>query len=509
MNDKGKVIFGADATEFLFPYDFSSFLSSIKRTFGLTEDKLCELCYFNNKGNITGIKNQQEYEVALKELKTNHSFKVYLTICNKEQVDENQKDDNQKDEIFECLACDGKKVNKKGNPCTKCKGTGKLNPKWQAKLEKMIEKKITAMFSEVIERQASQLVRSIQITDPEKVSQLLLQDHTRSQIHASTYIVDEVQTNTYEFVEHKVMQEENKILPKKRKSEAKTDDYEILNNLMNAIRCKACDTDISNTEYKKCFICLDYSVCNECAEDLLHDHTLNNGNSSFYPLNDKSNEPLNTLPKVDGNEKSEVPKEEIKKAPISLFDGTEEIESLFISPTTSSNDIKIRYVDKKTVNQCAPNEVFTKTWNFVNEGTIEWPNMEFVSYDNNILKAEWKQVPRTKPQSVCSISLNLTAPGVVGTYKQSFMFQFNGNQIGERVSVKVNVVDNMENINEERKAKARERLEKLKGEQCVPEMYEKNLLHLLEKSDEDPNWILSLLKDNNNDIELIQDLLLN
>eukprot|EP00826_Nyctotherus_ovalis_P021255 TRINITY_DN1682_c0_g1_i6.p1 TRINITY_DN1682_c0_g1~~TRINITY_DN1682_c0_g1_i6.p1 ORF type:complete len:100 (+),score=13.26 TRINITY_DN1682_c0_g1_i6:47-301(+) len=76
--------------------------------------------------------------------------------------------------------------------------------------------------------------------------------------------------------------------------------------------------------------------------------------------------------------------------------------------------------------------------------------------------------------------------------------------IGEKVWAEIDVVDQRAI----EKKRAEEVLLSIKKEQYVPEDYEANFLKLLLISNEDPKWILTLLKDNNNDVEVVTELLL-
>lgn len=46
------------------------------------------------------------------------------------------------DSLPECFRCDGNKVNKKGLPCKKCNGTGRLNNKFFKDLQKILAEEV-------------------------------------------------------------------------------------------------------------------------------------------------------------------------------------------------------------------------------------------------------------------------------------------------------------------------------------------------------------------------------
>ena len=47
----------------------------------------------------------------------------------------------------ECFKCDGSKVNKRGKPCKKCNGTGKLKEKFFSDLHKILEEEVAKYCS--------------------------------------------------------------------------------------------------------------------------------------------------------------------------------------------------------------------------------------------------------------------------------------------------------------------------------------------------------------------------
>eukprot|EP00826_Nyctotherus_ovalis_P036166 TRINITY_DN3189_c0_g1_i2.p1 TRINITY_DN3189_c0_g1~~TRINITY_DN3189_c0_g1_i2.p1 ORF type:complete len:279 (+),score=84.55 TRINITY_DN3189_c0_g1_i2:1907-2743(+) len=265
---KGKVICENSEVSFTFPYDFPTFLSLIRNQFVSTTNSNYEFAYFNVKGEKTLIRNQQEYETALKDSMMNSSFRIYLSPTEKIQ----KADVQEQEDYFECLACNGTKVNRKGMACKKCNGTGRLNPAWQAKLERMIERKISTMFSSAIEKQASQLLQSMQSQTPGKLSQVLAQsrvlkpakdasDHLLDIDEALSRIIEPTPKLPEEKKDYGESMEESKSVIREEKLNVKKEDYDILDELMDAKRCKACEAYIAKASHKKCPVCLDYTLC--------------------------------------------------------------------------------------------------------------------------------------------------------------------------------------------------------------------------------------------------------
>ena len=62
----------------------------------------------------------------------------------KNQISSHQNEGQEVDaeSLPECFKCDGKKVNKKGLPCKKCNGTGRLNNKFFKDLQTILTKEV-------------------------------------------------------------------------------------------------------------------------------------------------------------------------------------------------------------------------------------------------------------------------------------------------------------------------------------------------------------------------------
>jgi DnaJ-class molecular chaperone len=45
-------------------------------------------------------------------------------------------------DLPECFKCDGKMINKKGLPCKKCNGTGRINNRFMKNLQKILNNEV-------------------------------------------------------------------------------------------------------------------------------------------------------------------------------------------------------------------------------------------------------------------------------------------------------------------------------------------------------------------------------
>lgn len=86
-------------------------------------------------------KTNTESQATQKEM-IGHEKEVSCLII---KPDVFKKEENIEDnaDLPECFRCDGKKVNKKGLPCKKCKGTGYLNNKFFKDLNKILQNEVS------------------------------------------------------------------------------------------------------------------------------------------------------------------------------------------------------------------------------------------------------------------------------------------------------------------------------------------------------------------------------
>eukprot|EP00826_Nyctotherus_ovalis_P021253 TRINITY_DN1682_c0_g1_i4.p1 TRINITY_DN1682_c0_g1~~TRINITY_DN1682_c0_g1_i4.p1 ORF type:complete len:338 (+),score=27.33 TRINITY_DN1682_c0_g1_i4:76-1089(+) len=253
--------------------------------------------------------------------------------------------------------------------------------------------------------------------------------------------------------------------------------------------CSLCEEDIADYFYNECTVCKEFHICRECTEDLLHDHLL--------------------TPRFPENKLQSVPASFIKphENPVNNISLTNHLHaSAYIPQSIIDPSIKIQCIGESNVQkEVAPYESFAKSWTFVNSGKAQWPDgMLFTPLGGNLLNVEVERVPQVFPGKKCTITIKLIAPETPGHHKQYFTMQKKGKDIGEKVWAEIDVVDQRAI----EKKRAEEVLLSIKKEQYVPEDYEANFLKLLLISNEDPKWILTLLKDNNNDVEVVTELLL-
>ncbi len=68
-------------------------------------------------------------------------------------------------DIYKCLHCNGTKVNKKGRPCKKCKGTGMMTKALVDRVRSIVKLEVSKMFESEVRSHASQLIKSQQFVN--------------------------------------------------------------------------------------------------------------------------------------------------------------------------------------------------------------------------------------------------------------------------------------------------------------------------------------------------------
>eukprot|EP00826_Nyctotherus_ovalis_P006422 TRINITY_DN1151_c0_g1_i1.p1 TRINITY_DN1151_c0_g1~~TRINITY_DN1151_c0_g1_i1.p1 ORF type:complete len:821 (+),score=270.87 TRINITY_DN1151_c0_g1_i1:151-2613(+) len=275
--------------------------------------------------------------------------------------------------------------------------------------------------------------------------------------------------------------------------------------------CSTCEEEIAFFSYKVCTSCPSHYVCNECFEDLLHEHPLRTETTSLVRLPE-------SVPNVIDISESLVDSPS-KNTGFNVLS-----ESLYIPRRISLvkdiglKDIKIIYKgETPTKRKMEMGEKFEKTWTFLNGGKIEWPeDLELSALDEDVLRTKSERVPSVRPGEMCKVTLTMTAPSVSGFFKQYFAVTWKGKPTGFKVIVEGKVLESpdFELVSFEEEAKddkqemAKEKLRKLKLAGAIPKKYEANLLYLLEISDADPQWIFTLLKTNRNRIDVVKNIVL-
>jgi len=281
------------------------------------------------------------------------------------------------------------------------------------------------------------------------------------------------------------------------------------------IYCSACEEEIIIVSYKRCNICQSHYVCEECFDDLLHDH----------PLSTESNSIIQ--PPIIGPKVIDI-SESFMDSPMNAYaDFNVLSRSVYVSPKVNPNrevtvnDIKIIYRgETPTKRVMESEEQFEKTWTFLNGGSVVWPEgIEMRALDTNDLKASSEKMPSINPGETCKVTLKMTAPKVPDSFKQYFGFVWKGKQLCCKVLVEGKVLEQVSfemissdeckeaKLKDDTTKKAIEKLKNLKLKENIPKMYEENLLYLFEISDANPRWILSLLKSNKNKVDLVKNII--
>ncbi len=517
---KRRVYLGSKCAEVPLPPTLGSLFQHMQQHAFPSETIAGRKLYYLDKDqdNIT-VSSQEDYALALEEARSSSDFAFHLEESvpganpslvpecvrsefvpapesdkpgqpkeNEGKVAEQKATDNdgEGEEDFECLACNGKGVNKKGTKCGKCAGTGKMSATWRAKIERMIERKVSKIVSTEVQRQTSQFFSSIKLDSVIRASQVPALAPSPA-IPASVFP------------------------PKQTKVRAAAVDPNV-----PRIKCKGCSMDLTNEIRCKCMVCPDYSLCDVCEPLLCHPHELvkvsANGERieppacsgipiiplSNYPFPPPTNpvvqqppqkmflapgEPVpqpslmtfapvptpghvseradeanpepeqepQLIPAPKMTVAAELPPEEKKAGPLlSTFVPLEETASILVQSEAKdprkppSKHIKIRYENESSIERAIhPGEEFSKTWVFINDGKASWPaNMEFVPLDENLMGATVQPVPAVESYKKCELTQRLIAPQNPGRYKQNFEIRYEGRRVvGSKVWVEVTVLD--------------------------------------------------------------------
>lgn len=441
---------------------------------------------------------------------------------------------------YKCLFCNGTKLNKKGKQCTKCEGTGKMGNEWKQRMEKMVEQGISKMFKNEIERQASQIMQSIKVEDILKASHISIVNKENfncnlcnQAIGKSTKFVCGICPNYVlcEKCEHG--QEHEHPLVKYRG----TNPIPTIETKISVVPQPEIRTPENKEEEKK--------IIPEPEPAPAH------SSLPFIPVIEVSsyksieNQFEEIKEPVKPVQKFSLPKNEIgPEIKNNLWNPSGCLESIIIDThsvvcsqlwkppekkkkeDTQSKIYKIRYEDESTIaRNLEPGQEFTKTWCFVNDGKTEWPkNIELVPIGENIFQAQVSPVPIAKPGKKSEVEAKMIAPQYPGRHRQFFEMRIDGMKVGNKVWAEILVGKGQEtsekkmeeqkktvdvkNATPQKKNNSYEKLTKMKETILVPEEYEKNLLYLMENSEEDPEWILNLLKANGNRLDRVKDIVI-
>lgn len=358
---------------------------------------------------------------------------------------------------------------------------------------------------------------SLSITAEEMKSKIELDSFNNSSNIVYPPVEELHSFNPFENEATEVLLNDNGSFKEEEKSDRNKELLEIMEKDQNieqpnrGLYCSACEEEITFFSYKVCTVCPSHYVCNECFEDLLHEHVLRTETTSLVRLPE-------TVPNVIDISESLVDSPS-KSTGFNVLS-----ESLYIPRRISLvkeiglKDIKIIYKgETPTKRKMEAGEKFEKTWTFLNGGKTEWPeDLELGALDEDLLRTRSEKVPSVGPGEMCKVTLGMTAPCAAGFFKQYFAVTWKGKPTGFKVIVEGKVLESQdfelvsfeEEAKDDKQEMAKEKLRKFKLAGAVPKKYEANLLYLLEISDADPQWIFTLLKTNRNRIDVVKNIIL-
>jgi len=541
MTEFKKVLLRGKLINIQFTNSFKEFIEMIKKEFKLGEIEKWRLQYTDKDGDIITVNTQEDYMLALEESKDNETFA--FTIKEKSPCGTYEEND--------------KPLEANAQPINNLEHS--LDNESNLQIERMIEARIIEKVNELTKKQAEYIsimikpqhvlsfsiigeqrtkTRLRDISEEELMKELLERESLKESEKLKKSQEFELRALHESLEQERLIQErilkeklaeEKRVLERKHELEKQTlqkkleetkamkkdllkseiqrlkkssinipirtiegsnkslEELSIIDNSLKDTKseyrliCSMCEEEIEEEICNKCTVCKNTYICKECTEDILHEH-------SFIPFNKN---PFN------GSASFIEPRQEKKK-----------IDPLYMSVYVpkSNTELKIEYDNESDIQkEVHPKETFTKSWTFLNSGKGRWEEgMIFGPLDQNVFEVEIEQVPSVLPGKKCTITLRLTAPEALGHYKQCFAIQRDGKTVGKKVWIEIDVVKKAIEISN----KAKDLLLKLKEEEYVPEEYEASILHLLSISNEDPKWILSLLKNNNNNIEAVTELIL-
>jgi len=178
-----KVTFGNDNRMMSSPKTFAEFSTKVKEVFSLSSLDNFNIYYMDSDGDLIIVTNQDDYELAFEQADKKLHFyigtsteKVKESIVLKpavmEQASKNSiskcdivqseyAEDNNLEltaSTYNCLGCDGKRTNKKGNKvCRICSGTGKVPQTFIEKLKEIARSELMAEISSRMEITRTQI----------------------------------------------------------------------------------------------------------------------------------------------------------------------------------------------------------------------------------------------------------------------------------------------------------------------------------------------------------------
>ena len=151
MSKTVEVIFNSSSCQISAPTYFTDFLELLYSKISLP--KCYRIQSSEISGNLITINDQEDYQAALSEHKSAKFIIMKINQEEKKKSNEISEKSNMSEEGT-CFKCNGLKVNKKGNQCKVCNGTGNIN-KFISLLTKNIKKSLREEVSDLAMKMSS------------------------------------------------------------------------------------------------------------------------------------------------------------------------------------------------------------------------------------------------------------------------------------------------------------------------------------------------------------------
>jgi len=444
------------------PKKFVEFIGKLKEIFGTNLPKCFRIQYKDFDGDSIIVTTSEDYEIALEEAikspefcfsieklsddETHNSIILSPEDLSKntdnipkpipEKIDPISKQDPlikentlntnkidaesiliSKDKISDnkaepCFSCHGTAKNKKGLTCKKCNGTGIMDPIIKS-MKKHIEKTLRAEMSKIIQNE---------------ISKSFLEQSKR---------FDSIFSN----MGKSIIIEEN-------------------------VKCTNCKNEILAGEAVfSCMICQNFKICENCEENINHEHALIKGRKSGEKFDYK----------------------------MELIDST--ILKGKLKPNTKNYII----------------------WTIKNIGKKAWPkNIELIPINKIFFESKCGNIGEIQAGEKCDILVEFISPKIAGNYMQEYQLSINGKNFGQTLKL----IFQVQNADEEEKKEIvkeaikpivqpsipkineiKMKIEKYRKADDFDKKYEDNLIKIMNMGDWEIMDIMRFLRKNDNNIE--------
>ena len=395
-----------------------------------------------------------------------------ISAVQKEMGTDEQEDlhmEEEEEKSYPCLNCDGTKMNRQGNPCKRCKQTGKMRPMEIKRIKKIVRLEINSLLPSLFKELRGKELAKQEEENMAKYSGMI---HER-------------------------------------------------------IACDVCNMEPLVGIRYKCSVCDNYDLCMHCESLDLHPHPcikITDPNkklhfiSTILPDIDQQNPPQPQQP-----QQPEQPEQPQKQRNENKWGAKTNAEYVAPSPTAATGPAgsaplelhKARYIKESLPDRAEfqPKAQFQKTWTMRNDGTAPWPQeTHFINVGGDDLSPTQPLVGPVNPAQTVDVTVQMSAPEKEGRYTQFFRMHDGTKRFGHRVWADIQVVEKKPDepvpmvedpIIEESKSQMLAQKEQvvLEPEIEVPAEYRENLNIMLEMQLGDISTCLAMLQSQNNDIE--------